>query len=319
MNDAKSVPLSQQNVTVKKNSLRTRIVYHKYMYIMLLPTMVYFIIFKYLPMYGIQLAFKDHFIRAGIWGSPWIGLENFRMLFNNIQFMRAFRNTIIISVGRILFTFAVPVFIALLLNEIRHLIFKKVIQLILYLPHFLSWVIISGMMYGLLSVNGGVINKIIEFFGGEPIAFLLKPDMFRPLIYISIIWKEMGWSSIIYLAALSSINPELYEAAIVDGANRFRQMVHITWPGIKSTVVIMLILATANIMNAGFNQIFNLYSPSVYSTGDIIDTMVYREFFLNGEFGVGTAADFFKAVIGCLLIFSVNKIAKKLNEGQGLY
>jgi len=208
---------------------------------------------------------------------------------------------------------------AILLNEIRCSAFKRSVQTIMYLPHFLSWVIISGIAYSLLTTNGGFINKIIQKVGGTPNNFLLKPECFRPIIYISSVWKEMGWESIIYLAALAGINPELYEAATVDGASRFKQMVYITWPGIRSTVVIMLILTTSRIMSAGFDQIFNLYSAPVYSVGDIIDTYTYRELFLKSKFGEGTAAGLFQSLINLALVILTNKAAKVINDGEGLY
>lgn len=303
----------------KQKSLLLRIYQHRYLYLLLSFGLIYFIVFRYIPVYGVQLAFKKFSYRKGVVGSPWVGWNNFKTLFMSTPFKRAIVNTLIISFGRILFTFFIPIIMAILLNEIRCSAFKRSVQTIMYLPHFLSWVIISGIAYSLLTTNGGFINKIIQKVGGTPNNFLLKPECFRPIIYISSVWKEMGWESIIYLAALAGINPELYEAATVDGASRFKQMVYITWPGIRSTVVIMLILTTSRIMSAGFDQIFNLYSAPVYSVGDIIDTYTYRELFLKSKFGEGTAAGLFQSLINLALVILTNKAAKVINDGEGLY
>ena len=308
------------NQNRRKVTLWDKIVHHRYLYIMALPMVAIFIIFKYLPIYGLLLAFKDFRYREGILKSPWVGLQNFKTLFGPEAFQNVVINTLTISFGRIVFTFFVPVIFALLLNEMRNMIFKRVVQTFIYLPHFLSWVIISGILYSLLTINGGFVNKIlISFFDLEPVNFLLEPPYFRPIVYLSYIWKEAGWGSIIYLAALASINPEMYEAATIDGANRFQKMIYVTWPGIKNTVVVMLILTTSLVMFAGFDQIFNLYSPPVYEVGDIIDTYVYREYLLKGKFGLGTAAGLFQAVVNLVVVIIVNAAAKKINEGEGLF
>ena len=304
---------------IRRKPLVRRIYDFRYLYLMLLLTIAYFVIFKYIPMYGVQLAFKKFTYRKGILGSDWIGWKNFETLFKNKQFTRTIGNTIAISMGRLAFTFFVPIVMAVLLNEIRISAFKRVVQTFMYLPHFLSWVIISGIAYSLLSVNGGFVNKIIAAMGGKPVNFLLEPSCFRPILYISSVWKEMGWESIIYLAALAGINPELYEAATVDGAGRFRQMVHITWPGIRSTVVIMLILTVSRVMSAGFDQIYNLYSSPVFSVADIVDTFTYRELFLKSKFGEATAAGLFQAAINVVMVVLTNQVAKIINDGEGLY
>lgn len=304
---------------LKRKSLAKRIYEHRYLYLLLSFVVIYFIVFKYAPMYGVQLAFKKFTYRRGITGSEWIGWKNFQDLFRNQQFTRTIGNTIAISLGRIFFTFFIPIIVAVLLNEIRCSAFKRVVQTFMYLPHFLSWVIISGIAYSLLSINGGFINKIIMASGGQSVNFLLEPECFRPILYISSIWKEVGWESIIYLAALAGINPELYEAATVDGANRFKQMLHVTWPGIRSTVVIMLILTVSRIMSAGFDQIYNLYSSPVFAVADIIDTYTYRELFLKSKFGQATAAGLFQAVINIVMVVVTNQVAKMINDGEGLY
>lgn len=313
-------PRKQQNIpSLNKRSLGKRIYAYRYFYLMLSITLIYFILFKYVPMYGVQLAFKKFSYRRGIMGSEWIGWSNFQALFDNAQFVRTIKNTVIISLGRLLFTFFVPVIMAILLNEIRCSGYKRVVQTVMYLPHFLSWIIISGIAYSLLSVNGGFVNKIIVALGGQSVNFLLEPKCFRPILYISSIWKETGWETIIYLAALAGINLELYEAATVDGAGRFKQMIHITWPGIRGTVVIMLILTVSRIMSAGFDQIYNFYSSPVFSVADIIDTYTYRELFLKSKFGEATAAGLFQAMINVVIVVATNKIAKAINDGEGLY
>ena len=287
-------------------------------YLLLLPALIYFAVFKYAPMYGVLLAFKQFSYRKSIWQSPWMGLANFQKLFASSAFRTAAVNTLVISVSRILLTFAVPILIAVLLNELRNQYFRRTVQTFLYLPHFLSWVIMAGILEAIFTVNGGAVNKLIQAFGGDAVNLLISPDAFRPILYLSNLWKEVGWDTIIYIAALAGINPELYEAATMDGANRLQKALYITWPGIKSTVIIMLILTTSRVMYAGFDQIFNLYSPPVYSVGDIIDTYVYREFFLKSEFSLGTAAGLFQSVINVAIVLLVNKAAKLVNEGEGL-
>ncbi len=310
--------LAKGSSIYREKSLLSKIVANWKYYVLLLPMVVYYAVFKYGPMYGVTLAFKEYHFRKGIWGSEWIGLENFIDLFSLSAFRSAIGNTLIISFSRIAFTFIVPIIVALLLNEITSKWFKRTAQTIMYLPHFLSWVIVAGIMSSLFTVNGGIIPKLMEFFGHEPQNLLLNSDWFRPILYISGLWKEVGWETIIYLAALAGINPELYEAAMMDGANRLQKILYIVWPGIKSTVIIMLILTTSRVMYAGFDQIFNLYSAPVYDVADIIDTMVYREFFLKSEFGIGTAAGLFQTVINIVAVVTVNKISKVLNEGEGL-
>ena len=299
--------------------LRKRVWKYRNFYGMLLPAMVYFLVFKYAPMYGVQLSFKEYRFRDGIWGSPWVGMRNFQRLFSNSQFRTVILNTLVISFGRILFTFFVPILVALLLNEIRSWIFKRTVQTIIYLPHFLSWVVIAGIAYSMLTINDGFINKVIVALGGQPVNFLLESSLFRPVVYLTGIWKEMGWETIIYLAALAGIDPGLYEAAEVDGAGRLQRMLHITWPGIKSTVVIMLILTVSRVMYAGMDQIINLYSSPVYNVGDIIDTYVYRELLMKSEFGLGTAAGLFQSLINLALVLCVNIVGKKVNDGEGLF
>ncbi|MCL6457328.1 MAG: ABC transporter permease subunit [Gorillibacterium sp.] len=298
-------------------SLGKEIYKSRYLYILLLPTVLFYVLFQYVPMYGIVLAFKEFHIKAGIMQSPWIGLDNFEALVKQSEFWRAFWNTIIISVGRMLLEFPTAIILALLLNEVAKEKMKKFYQTVYTFPHFISWVIVSGIMFNFLSTDG-VFNQLLAFAGVDKQQFLTDPGLFRPILFLSSMWKEIGWSAIIYLAAIAGINPELYEAAYVDGANRFQQLKAITWPSIRGTAAILLILAVGNAMNGGFEQIFNLYNPGVYSTGDILDTYVYRSAFKDGSsFGVTTAIGLFKAVLNFVLLYSTNSVVKKLG-GEGL-
>ena len=250
---------------------------HGALVLMFLPVIAYFIIFKYIPMYGLTIAFKDYKISLGIFGSPWNGLENFEMMFATKTFGRAVRNTVVISFLKLAFQFPMPILLALFLNEVRHLRYKKAVQTISYLPHFLSWVVIGGLFRQMLSPTSGFVNYIIkELLGAEPIYFLADNDWFRTTIVISNIWQTIGWGSILYLAALAGISPSLYEAAECDGASRLQKIWHISFPGILPTVVILFILRIGAMMEGGFDQIFNMYNEAVYETGDIIDTYVYR-------------------------------------------
>jgi putative aldouronate transport system permease protein len=300
-----------------RKTLGKEIYKSRYLYILLLPTLLYYLLFQYFPMYGILLAFKEYHIREGILGSPWIGLHNFEELVKQSDFWRAFQNTIIISVGRIVLEFPAAILLALLINEVAKQKLKRFYQTVYTFPHFISWVIVSGIMFNFLS-SEGILNQIIAFLGYDKQTFLTDPGLFRPIIFLSNIWKEVGWSAIIYLAAIAGINPELYEAARVDGANRFQQLMAITWPSIRGTAAILLILAVGNSLNGGFEQIFNMYNPGVYNTGDIIDTYVYRSAFNDGtSFGVSTAIGLFKAVLNFALLYAANFMVKRLGE-EGL-
>lgn len=289
------------------------------LYALLVPVLLWYIIFCYLPMGGITLAFRSYRYDVGMWGSPWVGLEHFQTMFRDAEFWRAFKNTLIFSFGKLLFHFPVPIIVAILLNEIRHPRAKKFFQTVFTFPHFISWVVLSGILINMFASNG-IINQVLGGLGMEEVAPLMSLTSFRPFIWISNIWKEFGWDSIIYMAALTSIDQQLYEAAGIDGANRFQKMLHITWPGIRSTVCIMLILQVGGIMSgASFDQIFNLYSSPVYPVADIIDTYVYRQSFMVGtNFGYTTAIGLLKSVIGVIMIYGANKITTKLGE-DGLF
>lgn len=297
--------------------VRRRIVKYKMLYLMLLPAVAFLIIFSYIPMYGASIAFKEFWITKGILGSPWIGFKHFEQIFATDKFWQVFTNTIEINLMRLLFGFPAPVILAILLNEVRHRIFKRSIQTIIYLPHFISWVTISGILFALLS-NEGLVNSIVVLFGGDPVNFLTSNSMFRPLLVISGIWKEVGWGTIIFLAALSGVNPDLYEASVIDGANRWKQIVHITLPSLLPIISILLILNFGSMMSGGFDQVFNMYNPMVYESGDVIDTYVYRIGLTQGQYSMATAIGLFLNVINFVLLIAVNSAAKKMN-GHGIY
>ncbi|GIO43325.1 protein LplB [Paenibacillus apis] len=288
---------------------------NKYLFFMLIPILVWYGIFHYGPMYGVQLAFKEFSPVKGIWGSDWVGLEHFRFLFyQSPDFARIFRNTILISLYNIVFGFPAPVILALMLNELRSKLFKRLAQSITYIPHFFSWVVLSGIIIVMLSPSEGPVNYIIKLFGGESIYFLTDTSYFRPTLVLTSIWKEIGWGTIIYLAALSGIDPTLYEAATIDGANRWKRIWHITIPSILPVVSIMFILSLGGILNAGFDQIFNLYSPAVYEVADVIDTYVYRAGIQQSQFGLTTAVGLFKNVIGITLVLGTNYVMKRMGQ-----
>ncbi|MEN1984756.1 ABC transporter permease [Paenibacillus hubeiensis] len=287
----------------------------KHLFIMLFPALVWFAIFHYGPLYGIQLAFKDFSPVKGIWGSEWVGLDHFRFLFfQSPDFARIFTNTLLISLYNLIFGFPAPIILALLLNELRSNLFKRFAQSISYIPHFFSWVILSGIIIVMLSPSEGPVNFILQMFGMEPIYFLADPNYFRPALVATGIWKEIGWGTIIYLAALSGVDPTLYEAAVIDGAGRWKRIFHITLPSILPVVSIMFILSLGGILNAGFDQIFNLYSPAVYEVADVIDTYVYRAGIVQGQFGLTTAVGLFKNVIGIALVLGTNYAMKKMGQ-----
>jgi putative aldouronate transport system permease protein len=302
-------------------SLRGRFANYRMHYMLMLPGLLFFLIFRYVPIYGIIIAFKDVSPFGGVsemMSAPFVGLKHFINFFNSYYFWNIIGNTLAISGLKLLFGFPAPIILALLLNEIRSVKFKKITQTISYLPHFLSWVVVAGLFVVVLSTSGGIVNEIVKAFGGKPIYFLGDPKYFRGVIVISHIWKMMGWGSIIYLAALSGINPELYEAAIVDGAGRWKQMLHITLPGRSYVIVLMFIFAIGNLLRAGFEQILLLYSPSVYSVADIIDTYVYREGLIGLKYSYTTAIGLFKSVMAMILILSANFIAKRLGK-EGIW
>lgn len=269
---------------------------------MILPGFLIVLVYSYGPMFGLMIAFKKFMPSKGIWGSPWVGWDNFQFILSLPDTSQIIRNTIIIAVMKMIAGLVVPITISLLLNEVRKALFKRTIQTLIYLPHFLSWIILGGILIDLLSPSQGIVNKVLGLFGVEPIFFLGDNRWFRFTLVTSDVWKEFGFSTIVYLAALTSINPALYEAAEIDGANRWRQTWHITLPGMLPIIVLLGTLSLGNVLNAGFDQVFNLYSTPVYETGDIIDTFVYRIGIQKAQYGIATAIGLFKSVVSLVFI-----------------
>lgn len=281
------------------------------LHLMILTPAVMLLVFHHIPLFGIIIAFQNYNPAKGFSGSPFVGLDNFRELFYTPGFIQAVKNTVVIAIGKIILGVVVPVTVALLLNEMRRARVKKTIQTMIYLPHFISWVLMAGIIIEILNPRNGMLNQLLGLFGVEPIFFLGSNELFRKVIWATDVWKEFGYATIIYMAALTSIDPSLYEAASLDGAGYFKKMLHVTLPGISATVVLLMTLKMGSILNAGFDQIFNLYSSITYESGDIIDTLVYRLGLGSGRFSLASAAGVFKSVIsGTLLVFSY-KIAYK--------
>jgi len=287
---------------------------HLALCVMIAPVILYFLIFNYVPMIGLVIAFKNYVLSDGIFGSEWVGLANFQRLFDSPDFPKAIRNTLTISLLRLFFGFAAPIILALLLNELRLALYKRVIQTVSYLPHFFSWVILGGIFIMMLSGNGPI-NHIVKLIKGSAIPFLSEDYWFITILVVTGIWQSVGWGAIIYLAALSGINPDMYEAAMVDGAGRWKQVWHITIPSLMPTIITLFILSLGGILTAGFDQIYNLYNPMVYDVSDIIDTYVLRRM-MDMDLGLATAAGMFKSVVGLILIVGANAIAKKMSGGE---
>ncbi len=281
--------------------------------LMMAPGFTWMTIFSIVPMVGIVMAFQNYYPNKGWFGSEWIGFENFEYLFSMPAFRGAVINTLIIAVGKIILNIIVPLTFALLLNEVKNITFKKTVQTIVYLPHFLSWVILANVLRNIFGIDG-VFNLIIGLFGAEPRVWLTEVHLYRGFMIGTDVWKEFGYNAVIYLAALTGISPQLYEAAAIDGASRWQSTVHITIPSLIQTVVLLTTLAMGNILNAGFDQIFNTYTPVTYETGDIIDTFVYRLGIVNMDFSTGTAAGLFKSVISFILIVSAYVLAYKFAD-----
>jgi putative aldouronate transport system permease protein len=285
-------------------------------YVLLIPGLIFLLLFKYTPMYGVIIAFQDFNIFDGIRGSTWVGLEQFQKLMHSDEFGQVFMNTLLISVYKIVLLFPIPILIALILNEVRVMVFKRTIQTIIYLPHFLSWVIISGLFITILSPSGGLVNNIIQSFGGEPISFFMDNNYFRSVIVFTAGWKEIGWNAIVFIAAIAGIDQEQYEAASIDGAGRIRKMLHISLPGILPTIVLMFILRLGSVLEAGTEQILTMYNPAVYEAGDVIGTFVYRLGLGKMDYSFSTAVGLFNSVVGFILVISGNFLSKKLlNRG----
>lgn len=287
--------------------------FEKHYFIMLMPGLIWLILFSVVPMFGIVIAFQDYHPVRGIFGSEWVGLEHFIYMFTLNETKSIFLNTIFIAVMKIIGHLIIPLLFALMLNEVRVALFKRTVQTVVYLPHFLSWVILGGILLDIFAYRGPI-NQLLHWFGVEPILFFGRADLFPYLVVASDVWKEFGFNTIIYLAALTGIHPSLYEAAAMDGASRLRRLWHITLPGVRTTAVLLAVLSLGNVLNAGFDQIFNLYNPLVYSTGDIIDTWVYRAGLLNLQYELATAVGLLKSVVGFILISLSYYLAYRLTN-----
>lgn len=281
------------------------------LHLMLLPGIILTIVFSYIPIMGSVIAFQKFVPSRGIFGSKWIGLDNFRYMLDMPNFTSVLWNTVYIALLKIIFGLIVPIVFALLLNEIAKAWFKRTIQTVIYFPYFLSWVILGGILIDIMSPSSGIINQFLGWFGVEPIFFLGNDRWFPYTLVLTDTWKTFGYGTIVYLAALTGIDQSLYEAATVDGANRWKQMIHVTLPGMFPIITLMTVLSLGNVLNAGFEQVFNLYSPMVYSTGDIIDTLVYRIGLIDAQYGVATAVGLFKSLISFGLIALSNKLASE--------
>ncbi|MEC2045374.1 sugar ABC transporter permease [Bacillus licheniformis] len=290
----------------------------KWLYLLLVPGVLYFLIFKYWPMWGVLIAFKDYSPYLGFWQSEWVGFEYFKDFFMNPDFFRLLRNTLMLAALDLIFAFPAPLIVALLLNELRHAIYKRCIQTFIYVPHFVSWTIVVSITFVFFTVDTGVMNKVLQSITGREIAFLSDPEWFRPMIVLQSIWKETGWGTILFLAALASVDQEQYEAAVMDGAGRLRRMWHITLPAIRSTIVVLLILRIGSFLNIGFEQIFLMTNSLNRSVAEIFDTYVYVVGITQGAYSYSTAVGLFKSVVGIILIFCANYIAKKFDQ-DGLF
>lgn len=303
---------------IKKKSWIVHFRRHFWLYLFLIPGMLHLFLFRYKPMYGLVIAFTNYSPVKGIWGSEWVGLEHFKVLFNSARFTTVLTNSIVTSVLRLLWGFPMPILLALLLNEMKNQKYKRVMQTVLYLPHFISWVVVISIVTGFLSLSNGIINELIVMAGGEKIAFLAEPGWFRPVLIISEIWKECGWGTVIYMAALAGIDVSLYEAAIVDGANRWQRCWYITVPCILSTVTIMLIMRMGSVLNNGFEQIWLLQNSVNKEVAQVLETYSYELGLQQGRYSFATAIGFFQSVVGCVMVFLSNFLSRKAG-GDGLW
>lgn len=288
---------------------------NKYLYVMMLPVLVYYAVFHYAPMYGAIIAFKEYSPVKGILGSEWVGISHFQDFFSSYYFWRILKNTIILSLYNLIFEFPAPILLALLINEVRSRFFKRFVQSVTYMPYFISMVVICGMITDFTN-PGGIVNTLLTFLGYDGNAMLQKPELFRPIYIVSEIWQKIGWESIIYIAALMCIDQEQYEAARMDGAGRLKQIFYITLPGIIPTIMIMLILRIGNMMNVGFEKIILLYNPGTYETADIISSFVYRKGLLEFGWSYSSAVGLFNSLISLILLISANYISRKVNENS---
>mgnify|MGYP005800909263 FL=1 len=303
-----------EKISIRKKSLLQRCLQDKYLLLLMIPGLLYYLVFHYLPMYGVIIAFKNYKGGTSMWAAPWVGLQWFQEFFQSVYFWRLLRNTLMISLYNLVFGFPFPIIFALVLYEMRAKWFRRVVQTVSYLPHFISVVVVVGMLEAMLDTSDGVVNNLIRANGGSPINFFGDPRYFRPLYVGSGIWQSFGWNSIIYLAALTNADPALYEAARIDRANRWQQTVHISIPCILPTMIILLIMQLGNTMSVGYEKIILMYEPSTYEVADVISTYVYRRGIEGGQFSFATAVGLFNSVINLVLLISVNALSRRLSE-----
>lgn len=315
--DGKRNHENQSQIKIKLKNIWKKLKKTKYLQLMIIPGIIYFIIFHYIPMYGIIIAFKDYNMKLGILGSRWVGFENFVRFFNHPHFFRLVRNTFLLNLYNLIWSFPAPIILALFLNEVRNLTYKKIVQTVSYLPHFISTVSVVGIIFMLLSPQGGLVNNVLgKLFNIEPIYFVAEPKWFRTIFIVSGIWQNVGWDAIIYIAALTAINYELYEAATIDGASRFKQMLHISIPGILPTISIMLILRIGGMMSSNTDKVLLLQLPITYEVSDVIGTYVYRRGLVMSEYSFSTAVDLFNNVINIILLVIANTVSRKVSENS---
>jgi putative aldouronate transport system permease protein len=310
--------VSLPRVHRRENLIRSSLRDHAALYLMVIPGVTFFLMFRIYPILGSVIAWKDYSIFSGIWGSEFVGWKHFQTLFTYPDFRRVFANTLSIGLQQVVFAFPAPIAIALLINEVRSARFKKVFQTIVYLPHFLSWVVVGQLAYSVLDPQSGIVNTIIEAFGGQPIFFMARENLFQPIAVLTYVWKEAGYFSVVYFAAISSIDPGLYESATIDGAGRLRKIWWITLPLIVPTAVLMLLLQLGRFLEIGFDHIWNLLNPVVWSKGDILNTYIFRVGLQQGRYSLTTAMGLFKSVVGFILIMGGNALSQRLT-GKGFF
>jgi putative aldouronate transport system permease protein len=319
MNKSIVQPVKKVRAIPRTSPLLKSIVRDRYLYLMLLPAAFFYIVIKYLPLYGELIAFKDFRVVDGIWGSQWVGLKHFRNLFSDANFYLVLRNTLLLNVYNLVFAFPAPIILAVLINEVRLQWFKKLVQNLLYLPYFISWVVLGGIVIAVLSPSTGVINIILnKVFGIEPIYFMAQSAWWPVAFTVSSIWQSAGWGTILYLAAMAGIDPQLYEAAKIDGASKLRRIWHVTLPGIRSTIAILLILRVGQMMDIGFEQIYSMQNSTVLGVSDVISTYVYRIGLQGAQYSYTTALALFQGIVSLILVLSVNRIIKAMGE-RGLW
>ncbi|MFS0723598.1 ABC transporter permease [Paenibacillus sp. 1P07SE] len=307
-------PADRAMPVFKKDSFARKWGRSKYLLLLFLPTLLYYILFKYVPMFGIVVSFKDYNLFRGIWASDWVGLKYYRMFFDSPDFFKLIRNTFLLGLYKLIFGFPAPIILALLMNELRHMMFKRFVQTVSYLPHFISNVVVVSMLTLFLSPSSGLINQLIEGLGLDAINFMAREDMFRSIYVLSEIWQHVGWETIIYLAALTAIDPQLYEAARMDGASRWKQMLHVTLPGIRAAIIIVLILNVGNVLEIGFEKVFLMLNPAINGTADILSTFVYRTGLTQGNFSYAASIDLFTSLINLVFILTANWISRRVSE-----